>query len=143
MDDTQASNGGIVLGDFDGDGDLDALVANGFRETGSFPSRLFLNDGHGRFSESGQSLNETLGAELAVGDLDLDGDLDVFVANMDLPDEVWLNDGKGHFSDSGLRLEGNNSAMPSLADLDGDGDLDVFVGSLMNKPQLWFNLTND
>jgi hypothetical protein len=143
MDDSQASEGGIALGDFDGDGDLDALVANGFRETGSYPSRLFLNDGHGQFSEDRQSLNKTLGAGLAVGDLDLDGDLDVFVANMDLPDEVWLNDGKGRFSDSGLRLEGNNSTLPSLADLDGDGDLDIFVGSLMNKPQLWFNLTND
>lgn len=84
-----------------------------------------------------------MASELAVGDLNLDGNLDVFVSNMDLPDEVWLNDGAGHFTDSGLRLEGNFSAKPSLGDLDGDGDLDVFVGSLMKKPVIWLNLTID
>ncbi|RJP54926.1 MAG: DUF5050 domain-containing protein [Anaerolineaceae bacterium] len=139
MDDDQSTIGGIALADFDSDGDLDALVTNGFRDTGSFPSRLFLNDGLGQFTDSGQSLNPTMGSELAVGDLDLDGDLDVFVSNISLPDEVWLNDGSGRFSDSGLRLEGNNSTKPSLGDLDGDGDLDVFVGSLMFKPTLWIN----
>jgi hypothetical protein len=139
IDDKQSTLGGIILTDFDGDGDLDALVLNGFRETESFPSRLFLNDSTGKFSDSGQILNKTQGAEAVTGDLDLDGDLDVFIANMDLPNEVWLNDGSGHFLDSGLRLEGKNSAMPSLGDLDGDGDLDVFVGSLGNKPQIWIN----
>lgn len=141
MDDTQSTIGGIALADFDGDGDLDALVTNGFRDTGSFPSRLFLNDGTGQFTDSGQTLNPTMGSELAVGDLDLDGDLDVFVANSDQPDEVWLNDGNGYFSDSGLRLEGSFSTKPSLGDPDDDGDLDVFVGSLTGKPQIWLNLT--
>jgi hypothetical protein len=143
LDDNQSTVGGIALADFDNDGDLDALVANGFRATGSFPSRLFLNDGTGRFTEGGQTLNPTLGAELAVGDLDLDGDVDVFVSNISLPDEVWLNDGNGRFTDSGLRLEGNNSAKPSLGDLDGDGDLDVFIGSLGSKPIIWINLVID
>ena len=118
MDDTQASIGGIALADFDADGDLDALVTNGFRDVGSFPSRLFLNDGTGQFTDSGQTLNPTVGSELAVGDIDSDGDLDVFIANSDLPDEVWFNDGNGYFSDSGLRLEGNFSTKPSLGDLD-------------------------
>ena len=143
MVDAQSTLGGIALADFDGDGDLDALLLNGFRDIGAFPSRLLLNDGKGQFTDSGQTLNKTQGADLAVGDLDLDGDPDAFIANMDLPNEIWLNDGDGHFSDSGLRLEGNNSAKPTLGDLDGDGDLDVFVGSLMNKPQIWFNLIRD
>jgi len=141
MDDSQTTIGGIALADFDEDDDLDALVTNGFRDTGSFPSRLFLNDGTGQFTDSGQTLNPTMGSELAVGDLDLDGDLDVFVANSDLPDEVWLNDGNGYFSDSGLRLEGIFSTKPSLGDLDNDGDLDMFVGSLTSKLQIWLNLT--
>jgi putative intracellular protease/amidase len=140
MDDSQSTVGGVALADFDHDGDLDALVTNGFRDTGSFPSRLLSNDGSGRFTDSGQRLNETLAAELAVGDLDGDGDLDLFVSNMDLPNQVWLNDG-GKLVDSGLRL-GKNSDMsgkPSLGDLDGDGDLDLFVGSLGGRPEIWFN----
>lgn len=140
-DDNQSTLGGVALADFDADGDLDALVTNGFRDPSSLPSRLFLNDGTGQFTDSGQTLNPTMGSNLAVGDLDLDGDLDVFVANSDLPDEVWLNDGNGYFSDSGLRLEGIFSTKPSLGDLDNDDDLDVFVGSLTSKPQIWFNLT--
>jgi len=144
MADGQAINGGIALGDMDGDGDLDAVVANGFRSEGSQPTRVLWNDGNGQFTDSGQELNPTKGAHLAVGDLDGDGDLDVFVANVDLPDEVWLNDGTGRLLDSGLRLEGSPGSMstkPSLGDLDGDGDLDVVVGSFEGRPEIWFNTT--
>jgi Tol biopolymer transport system component len=142
MEDSQATVGDIALADFDADGDLDALIANGFRDTGSFPSRYLWNDGNGQFTDSGQTLFETLGASLAVGDLDLDGDLDVFIANMDRPNEVWLYQ-DGAFTDSGLRL-GNASEMSgraTLADLDGDGDLDVVVGRFRGGAEVWFTLT--
>lgn len=144
MDDSRATLGGVALADLDGDGDLDALVTNGLRSTGARPSQVFWNDGTGQFTDSGQQLNETLGAELAVGDLDGDGDLDVVVANMDLPNEVWLNDGSGTFTDSGLRLgevpPRGHSTKPSLGDLDGDGDLDLFIGDLSGTPEIWFNV---
>jgi hypothetical protein len=142
MEDNRSTVGGVALADFDGDGDLDALVTNGFRQTGSFPSLLLWNDGYGQFADSGWLLNETMGAEVAVGDLDNDEDLDVFVANMDRPNEIWLKDGE-EFIDSGLRL-GNSSDMsgkPSLGDLDGDGDLDVVVGRFRGGAEIWLNLT--
>jgi len=139
----QAMDGDIVLADFDTDGDLDALVANGFRSQDSFPTVLLVNDGTGGFSDSGLQLNPTRGADFVLGDLDNDGGLDVFAANMDQPDEVWLNDGSGRFVDSGLRLGGSTprslSTVPSLGDLDGDGDLDVFLGSFRDRPSVWFN----
>ena len=142
LDDPQATIGDIALADFDADGDLDALVANGFRDTGSQPSRLLLNDGTGLFTDSGMVLFETMGTQLAVGDLDLDGDLDVFVANMDRPNEVWLYH-DGNFLDSGLRLgdETELSGRPALGDLDGDGDLDVVVGRFQGGAEIWFNQT--
>jgi WD40 repeat protein len=139
-DDPLSTVGAVALADFDGDGDLDALVTNGFRQTGSGPSHLFWNDGSGQFSDSGQQLNATMGSDLAVGDLDLDGDLDVFVTNMDLPNEVWINEG-GQLLDSGLRLgeKTDMTAKPTLVDVDGDGDLDVIVGRFSGGAELWIN----
>ena len=141
MADSRATVGDVALADFDADGDLDALVANGFREIGGFPSRYLVNDGSGKFTDSEQVLFETLGASLAVGDLDLDGDLDVFVANMDRPNQVWLYQ-DGQFINSGLQL-GNASEMSgraTLADLDGDGGPDVIVGRFRGGAEVWFNL---
>ena len=142
MADPLVTLGGVGLADFDADGDLDALVLNGFRETGSQPGRLFWNDGSGQFSDSGQLLNETMGADLAVGDLDLDGDLDAVIANMDHPNEVWLYQ-NGSFIDSSLRLgqDDEMSSMPMLGDLDGDGDLDIVFGRFNGGAEIWFNLT--
>ncbi|MBU0494352.1 MAG: VCBS repeat-containing protein [Chloroflexi bacterium] len=142
MVDSQAIDGGLALGDLDGDGDLDVLVAKGVRSGGSYPTTLLLNDGAGRFSDSGQSLNPTMGADLAIGDIDRDGDLDVFVSNAFAPNEVWLNDGTGHLIDSGLRLKslsGGLTVKASLGDLDADDDLDVFVGCFSGRTELWFN----
>jgi putative intracellular protease/amidase len=142
VDDSDVTLGGIGLADFDGDGDLDALVANGFRETGSQPGHLFWNDGRGQFSDSGGLFNHTMGADLAVGDLDLDGDLDAVIANMDRPNEVWLYEA-GIFIDSDLRLgqDSDLSSMPMLGDLDGDGDLDIVFGRFNGGAEIWFNMT--
>jgi WD40 repeat protein len=140
--DNHSTIGDIALADFDQDGDLDAFVTNGHRTTGYFPSRLLWNHGDGTFTDSQQQLNDSSGAELAVGDLDLDGDVDVFVANMDRPNEVWLND-NGQLTDSGLRLGkiSDVSGRPTLGDLDGDGDLDLAVGRFQGGAEIWFNTT--
>jgi hypothetical protein len=142
MKDEDTTIGGVALADLDQDGDLDALVTNGYRSTGSFPSRLLWNNGDGTFTDSQQKLNDTSGAELAVGDLDLDGDLDIVVANMDRPNEVWLNN-NGQLRDSGLRLGETSelSGRPTLGDLDGDGDLDLVMGRFQGGGEIWLNMT--
>ena len=60
------------------DGDLDAWVANS--SFGENPSHVWLNDGAGVFTDSGQALGpEALSRTAVLGDLDQDGDLDAFI----------------------------------------------------------------
>ncbi|KAB2667139.1 MAG: VCBS repeat-containing protein, partial [Verrucomicrobia bacterium] len=73
----QASTG-AAFADVDGDGDLDLLV----NALGG-GTRLFLNDGHGRFHESPDSglIRRGGSHSLALADIDGDGDLDLYVTN--------------------------------------------------------------
>ena len=88
----------VALGDVDGDNDLDAFVVNDRQA-----NKIWLNNGTGIFSDSGQSLdvsvNSKISRDVALKDLDGDGDYDAFVVN-DGEDKVWLNNGTGVFSDT-------------------------------------------
>ena len=70
--------------------------------------------------------------DIALGDLDGDGDLDAFFANGESesfqPNSVWINQGGGEFQDSGQSLGLSDSHSIALGDLDGDGDLDAIEG---------------
>jgi len=130
----------VALGDLDGDGDLDAFFANG-NDQGDPPNKVWLNDGAGILSDSGQSLGDAPSAAVALGDLDGDGDLDAYVGEYDgLGNQVWLNDGTGTFTDSGQRLGQAVSYGVALGDLDGDGDLDAFAANTPVQPdEVWLN----
>ncbi len=84
---------GVTFADVNGDGDLDLLV-NGIA-TGT---RLFLNDGKGRFTEVKDSgLSRTASAtSLALADIDGDGDLDLYCTHY--IDEMHLFDPTTRFS---------------------------------------------
>lgn len=75
-----------------------------------------------------------VGDKFASGDLDGDGDLDLFVANDNSPNQLLLNDGHGRFTDATagrfVMQPGNNASHSvDLADIDGDGDLDILIGN--------------
>ncbi len=70
--------GKVDIGDLDGDGDLDAIIGDG---SGLY--YLALNDGVGVFTSAGQQFGGIMydeASEITLGDVDADGDLDVFVA---------------------------------------------------------------
>ncbi|MFN2109205.1 MAG: FG-GAP-like repeat-containing protein, partial [Anaerolineae bacterium] len=118
----------VALGDLDNDGDLDAYQV---RLSGS-GDEVWLNDGTGLFSNSGQSLDMWDSEDVALGDLDGDDDLDAFVVNsLSQGNTVWFNTGSasGIFTDSGQSLGFAESYAVSLGDVDGDGDLDAFVAN--------------
>jgi hypothetical protein len=121
----------VALADMDGDGDVDAVVA----DAASSPSvNVYFNDGHGQFDDSGYPMGGEHVRAIAVGDVDGDGDKDVVCGN-NVTVSVMLNDGTGQLADSGQQIGDGYSNSVSLADVDGDGDLDIVNGadSLFNN----------
>ncbi len=131
--------GGVALFDYDQDGDLDIYqichcrplpMPAAFRE--SAPNRLFRQNADGRFEEipNAAGLDDPgYGHGAAIGDVDNDGDLDVYVTNFG-PDAFYLNQGDGTFVNrteaAGFRGSQWSSAA-AFFDYDRDGDLDLMV----------------
>jgi hypothetical protein len=125
----------IGLADLDGDGDLDAVFSNG--QTND--SKVWLNDGDGTFTDSGQQLGK-YGHGVNVGDLDGDGDPDLLINThqASAPSRVYLNDGRAIFHELEGAFELNIGFNVHLFDLDGDGDLDA-VGETADAADLYLN----
>ncbi|MGE3822365.1 MAG: CRTAC1 family protein [Isosphaeraceae bacterium] len=131
----EMTRGGVALLDYDNDGDLDVLEVRsappGRPDEGRTP-RLFQRRSDGAFVDvSAQAgLDEPLdGQGVAVGDVDDDGDLDVYLTTFGA-NVFYRNEGNGRFVNatasagfSGERF----SVSAAFTDYDADGDLDLFV----------------
>ncbi len=129
---------GASFADPDEDGDLDLFLSN---IASSDHNALYLNDGKGAFTKVEDSplvtANSRPSKGHAWGDYDLDGDLDLFIANgteadVDLRNFLYLNDGRGRLTavaEGVLTSDIMISAGTAWADIDGDGDLDLFVAN--------------
>ncbi len=135
----------VITGDFDGVNGIDLLIAAATGFVGGAQNLLYLNNGDGTFGEPVMlgAANPSFGA--AAGDLDGDGDLDVFIANTG-GNRVLLNVA-GTLTDSGATYGNSQSAAVALGDLDGDGDLDavtanagLLTGTVNGEPnRIWLN----
>jgi hypothetical protein len=125
-----------VAADYDNDGWPDIYVA-----CDSTPSWLFRNQHDGTFQQEGLERGvalsedglEQAGMGIAVGDYDLDGNLDIFKTHFaDDTNVLYRNDGKGYFNDStiraGIGVETRYVGWGTgMVDLDNDGHPDLFV----------------
>jgi hypothetical protein len=90
------------------------------------------------------NLVDVWAGSFASGDVDGDGDMDLFMSGQTpaLRAKLYLNDGGGNLSEVASPFPPASGGQSILRDLDGDGDLDLFfsgTGSLNNFTNIYRN----
>lgn len=150
-------------GDFNGDGALDLYVAHytdwspanhpfcpgpqpgvreicGPREFNPLPDSLFLGNGDGTFRDATREAGlrpDGKGLGVVAGDVDADGDLDIYVANDTTENFLYINDGRGKFKEIGLlagvatddRGVPDGSMGVDIMDFNNDGRADLWAAN--------------
>ena len=139
-----------ALGDINGDGDLDVVIATSDLVAPE-PNVVLINNGSAQFTEMASPFGATPTADIVVVDLDGNGLADIVEANgtaivngstQAFGDELWLAIDKG----DGTVIFSNTQTFPAIgssamatADLDGDGDLDLLFGRISGDVDVWIN----
>lgn len=138
----------VLWVDYDNDGDKDFFMAN---YMGS--NKFYRNDGNLNFTDISNTCGlftmDLFTSGATFGDIDKDGDLDVFICNLDKTtfsqrNYLYRNDG-GTFTDisytSGITIGNHLSFCASFLDYDNDGDQDLYVAN--DKPGTMNRLYNN
>jgi hypothetical protein len=132
----EVTGSGVALWDFDGDGLLDVYLVNGSTlepHAGGAPrAALFRNNGDRTFRDvtaTADVANERWGQGVCAGDVDNDGDPDLYVTNFGA-NRLFRNLGDGRFADvaahAGVAVDSWSTGC-AFGDYDGDGWLDLYV----------------
>ena len=132
LEDKQFYTAAVASGDIDNDGDVDLYVVGG----NTVPNALYLNNGNGTFVDAAEEFGVDLlhwGSGPAFGDIDGDGDLDLFIsAVMHNPVRIFENDSdagvfKEITEEAGISITSESTISATMADYDRDGWIDIFL----------------
>lgn len=101
------------------------------------PDTLYLNRGDGMFHDGSEEAGlhkDGKGLGVVLADVDLDGDLDVYVGNDTVPNFLYQNDGNGHLNELGLM---SGTALSDKGLPDGSMGVDVADFNLDGRPDIW------
>ncbi|MBP1989917.1 FG-GAP-like repeat-containing protein [Paenibacillus eucommiae] len=116
----------VIVNDFNGDGNLDAAVAN----NGSNNVSILLNDGAGAFQSAVHYGTGTKPYSVAVGDFNADGKADLAVANSASQDvSILLGNGDGTFQAAVQYGAAVRPVSVAVGDFNKDGKLDLTVAN--------------
>jgi len=138
------------LVDLDGDLDIDVFMSsrnsqarvyrNNLQPDGSFPSDPFTDITQSALISTGATVSGTSNYEMEFGDLDGDGDFDMYAKNYNgFEDRILRNNGNLTFTSLDW-IQGDPSVDENecdLLDFDNDGDLDVFMANFSGTNYLY------
>ena len=135
-----------AFGDLDNDGDLDILM-------GTWRDELMLVINEGQVTEPNWTIADSAIVKLTrgrnatptLGDIDDDGDLDLFIGESSGDINFYRNDGGSDgpefilVDDKYGGIDAGRRSVPTLVDIDADGDFDLVVGSEAEGLKLYRN----
>lgn len=131
--------------DIDGDYDDDLLIVGNWED---YPARMYRNNGDTTWTDISTNTNEggfPVGQGVIFGDIENDGDFDIYIVSGFQTNTMWENDGTGFFTNVTAQSNtgvGGYSRGTCFADFDNDTDIDLFINRSTDYNVLFLNNGN-